>query len=356
MTEPPDIPDADLPPVTVMVPCRNEEGFIADTLESIVTGGYPEDRMQVLVIDGMSDDRTADTVREYAERHPCVELLENPRRIVPTALNIAVERATGEVVLRMDAHTTYSDDYIRQCVKHLLARPEVDNVGPRCVTVPSSDTPMGRAIAVGLAHPFAVGNSYFRVGASEPRTVDALAFGCYRREVFDRIGRFDEDMVRNQDDEFNSRLIRNGGKILLVPGIVAYYRARDKLGKLWRMYWQYGYFKPLGCLKIGAVPTIRQLVPAGLVGGLGLSAALGFAHRAFWWLGLAVAALYLVAGLVFSVRSAIAERRPGLVLLLPLVFATFHFGYGLGYLKGILDFVILRRHRRRAPTDAPLSR
>src|SRR5205807_2595104 len=187
--------------------------------------------------------------------------LDNPRRIAPCALNIGIQAARGEVILRMDAHVIYLPSYLPILVHALLER-GADNVGGVLETLPGADTAVARAIALGLAHRLGVGNSYFRVGASQPRWVDTVAFGCFRRAAFERAGLFDEELVRNQDDEFNFRLIRRGGRVLLMPTARAYYVARTSLRQLWRMYFQYGYFKPLVARKVGRVMTLRQLVPS----------------------------------------------------------------------------------------------
>ena len=175
-------------------------------------------------------------------------------------MNLGIAAAGGSVIVRMDAHVEYPGRL------HLraggpLERSGADNVGGVCQTLPAGDSAVAKAVAFGMSHPLGVGNSHFRIGTLEDRWVDTVPFGCYRREVFDRIGLFDEELVRNQDDEFNLRLIRHGGRILLSPRIVCKYFARDSLAKLWRMYYQYGYFKPLVVRKVGGVMTIRQLLP-----------------------------------------------------------------------------------------------
>ena len=200
----------------------------------------------------------------------------------------------------------------------LLEQSGADNVGGVCRTLPASDSAMAKAIAVGMSHPLGVGNSHFRIGCRpEDRWVDTVPFGCYRREVFDRIGLFDEELVRNQDDELNLRLIKHGGRILLSPRIVCKYFARDSLAKLWRMYYQYGYFKPLVVRKVGGVMTLRQLLPPLFV--LGLIDARPLAAPWSLFLGLAafravVAGSYLLAIGAVLLRAdrhaRLGRRRP----------------------------------------------
>jgi len=195
----------------------------------------------------------------------------------------------------------------------------------------------------------------FRIGVKEPTYVDTVPFGAYRKEVFDKIGLFDEELVRNQDDEFNLRLIKNGGKILLVPEIVSYYYARDSLSKLWKMYFQYGYFKVRVIQKIGAILTIRQVIPSLFVGFLILTGLMSFLTNYFLWLFGGILGLYLLANIVFSFHIALKNGLK-LILALPSAYATLHFGYGLGFLKGIWDFMILRKHLKQKIKDVKLTR
>ena len=341
--------------VSIVIPCRNEGDRIVECLDSILGTDYPHDRLEIIVADGMSDDGTREAVTRYAASHPHVRMLDNPARITPTALNIAIAAARGAVIVRMDAHNTYPASYIPALVGW-LQRSGADNVGGVCVTVPSGPGVMARAIAVALAHPAGVGNSHFRIGASEPRWVDTVPFGCYRRDVFDRIGLFDEDLIRNQDDELNMRLIRAGGRILLVPEVVTSYHARDSLSKLWRMYYQYGYFKPLVARKLGGIFTWRQLVPPVFVLSLVGSALLATLLPIAGWLFAALAAAYFLALLAVG-SSVVARQGPLVALALCVAVPVLHFSYGLGFLKGVVDFVVLRRKSvRGAPAAVPTSR
>jgi glycosyltransferase involved in cell wall biosynthesis len=345
----------DAPFVSIIIPCRNERDRIDPCLDSLLTADYPADRLEIIVADGMSDDGTREQVVRYTAAEPRIRLLDNPHRITPTALNLAIASARGDVIMRVDAHNTYPPSYVPALIGW-LERSGADNVGGVCVTVPGGTGIMARAIAVALAHPAGVGNSHFRIGASEPRWVDTVPFGCYRRDVFDRIGLFDEDLIRNQDDELNMRLIRAGGRILLVPDVVTSYHARDSLPKLWRMYYQYGYFKPLVARKLGGIFTWRQLVPSLFVLALVGCALLAALVPIGIWL---LAALVGTYGLVLLAAAANVARRHG-----PRVASAFcaaipvlHFSYGLGFLRGALDFLVLRRKSvRGVPAAVPTSR
>ena len=344
-----------MPPiVSVIVPCLNEAPFIAASLESILESTYPRDRLEILVVDGLSQDGTRSIVSRYLAEHSMIRLLDNVERTTPCGLNIGIAEATGDIIMRMDAHSLYPRDYISGLVEW-LGRSGADNVGGVCMTVPANDSPVAHAIAYGLSHPFGVGTSYFRIGTSTPRLVDTVFGGCYRTDVFARIGLFDEQLIRNQDDEFNHRLISRGGRVLLVPDVVSYYYARSSLQQLWRMYYQYGYFKPLVAWKVGRVCTLRQLVPLLCLALLiSLSTASTVFQPSRFILALLVGC-YALADFVFAFAVGLSSglRCAGWMLL---VFPILHVSYGLGYVRGIFDFWI----RRKVPdTDAnsiPLSR
>lgn len=339
------------PFVTVIVPTRDEERYIAATLDSILATTYPADRLEVLVVDGQSRDRTPAVVTEYAARQPAVRLLDNPKRTAPAALNIGIRAARGDIIVRMDAHVVYPPEYLPRAVAALMET-GADNVGGIIVTRPGADTAMGRAIALGLSHPLGVGNSYFRIGTAERRWVDTVPFGCFHRSLFDRVGLFDEELVRNQDDEFNFRIGRRGGRVLLLPDLVAQYYARPSLRHVARMYYQYGYFKPLVARKVGRVMTARQLVPSAFL--LTLAGAALLAPWSTWAavVGAAVAGAYVVAVGTCAVAAATRHgARCGLAL--GAVFAVLHASYGLGFLRGVVDHVL--RRGRVVPDPAALA-
>ena len=341
-----------VPTVTIILPCRNEAGYIRACLDSLLATAYPRAHLEILVVDGGSDDGTREIIAEYAAKHPGLRLLDNPEGVVPTALNAGIREATGEIIVRMDAHVIYPAEYVPRLVAG-LRETGADNVGGCIVTLPADGTPVAQAIAIALSHPFGVGNSHFRIGSPEARFVDTVPFGCYHRSVFARIGLFDEELIRNQDDEFNHRLLRNGGRVLLLPDVVSYYYARRSIRQVARMYYQYGYFKPLAARKIGRVMTVRQLVPSaflvGLVGG-GLLSLLAPLVAPIWGLtvgayALAVLACAMPTARIYGLRCAAA---------LAVVFPALHLSYGAGFLRGLWDGVVRRRSPRSAPI--PLSR
>jgi glycosyltransferase involved in cell wall biosynthesis len=344
------------PLVSVLVPCRNERPYIAACLDSIFATDYPPERLEVLLVDGRSDDGTREIIERYSAEHPGrpIRLIDNPQRITPVALNTGIRAARGDIVLRMDAHVFYPPNYIPRLVA-ALEEMGADNVGGVLVTRPAGPGTMAKAIAVALSHSFGVGNSHFRIGVRTPRWVDTIAFFCCRRELFDRVGMFDEELVRHQDGEFNGRLIKQGGRILLIPDVTSYYYARGSVRQVARMYFQYGYFKPVVARKLGRFMSGRQLIPPAFVLSLLGSALLAPWISAAAWLFGAIAGAYAAAVLTFS---ALAIRRHGLrcALALAAVFPVLHLSYGFGFIRRALELISFRRPHTRAIAELPLSR
>lgn len=344
------------PSVSVIIPCREEVRHIGRTLAAVVANDYPRERLEVLVVDGMSTDGTREVIEAFAREYPYVRLIDNPKKITPAALNLGIAQARGEVILRVDSHSLIPPHYISTLVTW-QKRTGADNVGGVCVNLPGSDTAMARAIALAQSHPFGIGDAYFRLGTRVPRWVDTVPFGCFRREVFSRVGLFDEDHVRTEDDEFNLRLKKHGGRLLLVPGLQVQYYTRDTLAKIGRMYFQYGYFKALVARKLGAVLKTRHLVPAMFVSFLFISGLLSLV-RALWPLAsLGLLGLYGLADLAGATHAAWRARAGWAVgACLLLVFPTLHLSYGLGFLWGIWDFFLRGKRGVADPGEVPLTR
>lgn len=343
------------PSVSIVVPCRNEERYIVECLDSILACDYPHDRLEVLVVDGMSDDGTRAILTEYATRHPEVRVLDNPRRITPVALNIAIRAARGDVIVRMDAHVVYPTNYVSRLVA-ALDEFGADNAGAVLRTLPANQTPLGRAIAIGMSHPFGVGTSYFRIGTAEPRWVDTIAFFCIKKSTFDRVGLFDEELIRHQDGEFNARLIKAGGRILLIPDVVSYYYARATLHQVGRMFYQYGYFKPLVAKKLGRFMTVRQLIPPGFVLGLLVTGVAALLWKPALILFGLVAGSYAGIVLGSAVQTAL-KQGPAVGAALAAVLPVIHVSYGVGFWRRVVELLLpSRRTSAERAAELPLSR
>jgi glycosyltransferase involved in cell wall biosynthesis len=257
-------------------------------------------------------------------------------------MNNGIRSAKGDIIIRLDAHAEYPSNYFSVLVKKLNELDRAENVGGVCITLPCNNTTIATAIAECLSNKFGMGNSYFRVGAKEVMSVDTVPFGCFRKSLFDKIGLYDTDMIRNQDDELNGRIIKNGGKIYLLPDVEIKYFARDKISKVRKMFYQYGLYKPLGNKKLGAPATIRQFFPLLFVTGLIAGLILSLLFPILWPLYLGVIVLHILIGIVEGIKSALKTKTIGCVLLMPYIFVNMHICYGFGYLRGIYKIAFNR--------------
>jgi glycosyltransferase involved in cell wall biosynthesis len=321
-----------LPLVTVLVPCRNEARFIEGCLSTIVNNDYPETQLQVLVIDGRSDDGTVEIVQRFQQEHSSVCLIENPRRITSAALNLGVKAARGDFVIWMSAHNRYDRGYIRSSVEWALLS-GADNVGGIIAAEPRENTVFGRAVVVALAHPFGNGGSRFRTSVPEPIWADTVFGGCYRRDVFTKIGLFNESLIRGQDFEFNMRLHRAGLKTLLVPTIRSTYFARSKPLDFLRHNWANGVWAVLPFRYTDVVPvSFRHLVPMFFVGSVILGSLLGLFFERLRVVPLVILGAYLLATVSVAASIAFRNRALRMLFVMPVVFWSLHITYGLGSL------------------------
>ncbi|MCZ7547063.1 MAG: glycosyltransferase family 2 protein [Anaerolineae bacterium] len=319
------------PPVSVVMPVRNEGDFIRRSLGAVLAQDYARDCLEVLVVDGMSDDETRAIVTEIAASDARVRMLDNPARIVPTAMNIGIAAARGEIIVRVDGHTLPEPDYVTRCVYH-LQQTGADNVGGPMQ--PAGLTPMGEAIAAATSAPFGIPTRFHH--SRTPGYVDTVYMGAWPRAVFERVGGFDETLIRNQDYELNYRIRQHGGRIYYAPDIRATYYGRQTLRALARQYFQYGVWKVHVIVRHPASTRPRHLVAPAFVMALAAGAALTPFTRRGWWLLAAVAGSYALANLVASTQLAM-QRGWRLLLRVPAVFATIHVAWGAGFWRGVLQ-------------------
>ena len=329
------------PIVSVVIAMRNEENYIARCLQSVIDQDYPGEQVEILVVDGMSTDSSRDVVSEFAGRYANIRLLDNEKKIAPAAFNLGIRNAKGSIVAIIGAHCSLAPDYLSNCVQYLSTR-EADCVGGPIENI--GEGFWGQAISLAMSSPFGVGDAHFRYSHQE-RYVDTLAFGAYRREVFDKIGLFDEKLVRNQDYDLNYRLRKAGGKILLTPAIKSRYYTRSSLKKLCSQYLLYGFWKVRMLRKHPRSLRVRQLVPPLFVLALLLSGALSAISSLAAWVFALVVASYLSLSLAFSFSIA-ARKGWRYFPILPVIFAYLHLSWGLGFLYSLarLAFQWLIRH------------
>lgn len=349
---------SELPFVSIVMPVHNEERLIARVLECLLAQVYPPDRMEIIVADGMSTDRTRALVSAAAARDSRIRLLDNPRRIMPSGFNLGWKAARGDIILMMGGHTELSPDYVRTSAD-LLQKGLADCVGGPIKTV--GETHVAQAISLAMSSPFGVGGSSFRIGCCERKYVDTVAFGAYTRNILESAGPLDEEFVRNQDDEFNYRVRKLGGKILITPELRSKYTSRSSIPSLWRQYFQYGYWKVRVLQKHPRQMQLRQFIPAAFVFSLLVSLILSVVSPA-----IGIPILLLVCGaylltLLFVSSSLILRNKWRLAPALALSFPVLHFSYGSGFLVGLAKFCNRWRRPREAADDiygqplAPLS-
>ncbi len=340
------------PFLSVIVPCFNEVRFIERSLASILGNDYPEARMEVIVSDGGSGDGTRRILQALAAREPRLLVIDNAERITPVALNRAIDVSRGEIIVRFDAHAVMPPDYLRRLVD-LLESSGADNVGGSIRTVARSQGPFSGPIAAVLGSRFGVGNSGFRTlaGESGPRLADTVFGGCWKRELFARIGGFNERLTRSQDLEFNLRIARAGGKILLDPQIVCDYYARADFKSFWLHNFSNGIWAVLPFAFSSVIPVRpRHLIPLAFVILLAASAILPFPWSVL------LLALYATMCLTVAAATAVQQRRLAYLPLMPIALSSLHFAYGLGSVAGCFQLAFLKLRALRGTIRAHATR
>lgn len=324
-----------IPTVSIVMPVYNEAGFIVQSLTALTNQTYDLSKMEIIVADGCSSDGTRRIVKLFEKSSPVrIKLIDNDKRIAPTGLNRAISAAVGEIIIRIDGHCEVDSNYVSHCVLRLQSG-LAEAVGGPIETI--GETAKAKAIAAAMGSRFGVGNSAFRTGSNRELYVDTVAFPGYRRAIFDRVGLFNEELVRNQDDEFNYRLRKLGGRILLAPEIRARYFSRSTFASVWRQYYQYGFWKVRVFQLHPAQMSPRQFVPLLFVISIGALTITSLFVSLSQLLLVSIVGVYFVAAMV----AAIHATRPFKALMVPYVAFTFmilHSSYGLGFLKGLVVF------------------
>lgn len=323
--------------VSVVVPCRNEKDFIASCIHSIINGSYSQELLQIIVCDGLSDDGTMSILEDLQAKIPVLEIVVNEKKITPVARNIGIQQAIGEYIVIFDAHAEMAPDYIIKNAAILDQRPEVwcsGGIWKNCYT-----NELSKNIARAMSSPFGVGNAGFRTGQQSGYT-DTVGMPMYRSSTFQAIGLFDEALIRNQDDEFNYRVAKAGGRIWLTTDTWSNYYVRPSWKRLFSQYFQYGYWKVYVNKKHRTVTTTRQLIPVFFTFFLAAGVLVSLIQLKLQALFAFVLLSYTVIGLAAAMRFS---KIPKDVIQIFISFFILHFSYGTGYAKGILDFLIRRK-------------
>ena len=323
--------------ISVICPIYNEEKYIAKCIDSIIAQDYPKDDLEVLFVDGMSNDRTREIVLDYQAEHPFIHLLDNPQKIVPCAMNIGIKAAKGDVIIRLDGHALYPDNYFSELVKWHQMLPDAWNIGGVCDTRVVNSTPVSEAIAMVMSDKFGVGNSTFRTGADEEYLiVDTVPFGAYKSFVFDKIGLYNEQLARCQDIELNKRVARAGGRIYMVPSIHCTYIPRETYKAFAKNRYKTGYWVIKTCFITKTIKNLglRHFIPTGFVLSLIVPILLGF----IWWpLALISPCIAIVYSALMLLRSIQIRNSKTDVASVFKAFWCLHLSYGWGSLRALLS-------------------
>ncbi|MFN8577296.1 MAG: glycosyltransferase family 2 protein [Candidatus Sericytochromatia bacterium] len=324
--------------ISVIIPVYNEEKHLNEVFSSIDEQNYPKEFTEIIFVDGNSQDQSIKLLKEYASKKQNIHIYNNEKKIVPISMNIGIKNSNGKYVIRLDSHSKYNKDYLSKCVE-VLQKTNAENVGGAIRLI--GELPVQKAIKLATTCAFGIGNSGFHYEDYEGY-VESVYLGAYRKDILEKIGMYDEELVRNQDDELNYRLIKSGGKIFMSKEIISYYYPRPSLKRLWKQYYEYGYWRVRVIQKHKFPASIRQLIPAIFV----TSIILGIILLFFKGLGLLILLplifLYTPLMFYFSIKQAIKYNFYN-IFLTSSVFLILHFSYGTGFLKGVLDFYFIKK-------------
>lgn len=323
--------------ISVIIPCRNEVKYIEKCMSSILDQKIDGGGFEVIIVDGMSDDGTREVIAKMAQNDKRIHCIDNLARTTPQAMNLGLAKAKFDLILRIDAHALALPGFITKSIDAVKSATDIMCAGGSIINI--YENSIAEQIGFAMQSRFGVGNATFRVGGAK-QFVDTLAFGIYKKEVFDKIGNFNEELVRNQDDELNFRLTSAGYKILYDPEIQSKYFVRSSVSKLSKQYYQYGYWKVYVNRMHQTITSIRQLVPLLFVLGLIFGLVTTVIYQPFIWVLLLGVAFYSLLAIFFGIKSA---GKIMLGLKVARIFPILHFSYGWGYLRGIINFILLRK-------------
>lgn len=327
--------------ISIIVPCRNEEKYITEFIDSIIDNDYPKELMEILIIDGKSTDDTASIVKRYTNRYSFIRLLINENRTVPFALNMGIKISNGDYIIRLDAHSKIPTNYFSELVKWAKTL-DADNIGTICITDVKNKTPKSNAIKKVLSSKFGVGNSFFRIGIDNIKEVDTVPFGCYKKEVFNKIGIFNENLERNQDIELNKRILRNGGIIYLLGNISSIYFARENFLEFAKNNFATGKWNVLTVYLTKRFDSLslRHFIPLIFILSLILPILSTIFFSSVWLVSVASFVSYMV---LLSIISLMITDKSTSFLQVLLAFMILHFSYGFGSLVGLFRLNYLHK-------------
>ncbi|UVD79135.1 glycosyltransferase family 2 protein [Myroides albus] len=320
--------------ISIICPTYNEEKYIDTCIDSLVKQDIDKEKIEVFFVDGNSTDSTVEIIKTYQKQYSWIKLLNNPERIVPYAMNYGIKASQSDIVMRIDAHSFYADNYI-SVLLNAIREFGATNVGAVCRTDVLNKNAKTLAIGEVLSNPFGVGNSLFRLGVDKITEVDTVPFGCYRKEVFDRYGLYNPKLVRNQDIELNKRIKRDGGRILLVPDTYCTYLARETYKALSKNNFQNGMWNILTVYYTNAMDSLslRHFIPLLFVLSLVIPSLLGLIWAPFVILSVLSFVLYFLLVCIISIKAYMKNEVS--ICYMILTFYVLHISYGVGSLVGL---------------------
>ncbi len=323
--------------ISIIIPTLNEEKYIAQCLDSILETTYTKDKMEVFVVDGMSQDKTREIVQEYHEEYSFIRLVSNPKKIVPVAMNLGISASNGEYIIRLDAHASYPKNYFSKLIEW-HKKLNADNVGVVIETKVKNKTAKSNSIKQVLSHKFGVGNSLFRISVNKVVLADTVPFGCYKKSIFEKYGYYNEKLIRNQDIELNKRIINGGGKIYLIPELKCTYFARENFMALAKNNYANGFWNILTAYYTKTLNSLslRHFIPLLFILSLIMPLIFSLFFPQVIWISFFSLVSYLSLVIIVSLRL---KNSSNSITYLIISFLTLHFSYGMGSFMGVFSAI-----------------
>jgi glycosyltransferase involved in cell wall biosynthesis len=326
--------------ISVVIPCRNEEMYIQQCVNSVREFIIPEEcKIEILLIDGNSVDKTVEIIKRLQEEDSSIKLIQNSDIYQSFAINKALEYSKGEWIMRLDAHSVYPRNYLQLCFETAI-RTKADNVGGLFITLPGGDTIQAKLVQALTTHKFGVGDAGFRTGAKEECIADTVPYGFFNKSLFEKIGLLDERLIRAQDYEFNRRISSNGGKVWRNSDILVYYYNQPNLIEFYKkqFYKEAPYNVYLWYIAPYAF-AIRHAITGVFATGIIIGGILAFFFPLMMFLYLGGVGLYFLLSILSAIQQSVRYKNILYILLLPLCFFLFHFIHGLGVIVGVLKIL-----------------